>query len=46
MKKQYQYASNQNTPLKFFAPVNIIAPTVYMNSNHDSNNTNKVVFML
>lgn len=44
MKKQYQYNS-KNSPIKFFAPVNIIAPTVYMNSNNDSNN-NKVVFML
>ena len=33
------------SPLKFFAPVQIIAPTVYVNSNNTASNNN-IVFKL
>ncbi len=33
------------SPLKFFAPVQIIAPTVYLNSNGSDSNNN-IVFKL
>jgi hypothetical protein len=32
------------SPLKFYAPVQIIAPTVYLNSNNQNNN--KIIFKL
>jgi hypothetical protein len=37
--------SKNVSPLKFFAPVQIIAPTVYLNSNGGENNSN-IVFKL
>lgn len=37
--------SKNISPLKFFAPVQIIAPTVYLNSNGNENNNN-IVFKL
>jgi hypothetical protein len=35
--------SKNTSPLKFFAPVQIIAPTVYVNSNGNDNNSNIVL---
>lgn len=42
---QLQPQSKNVSPLKFFAPVQIIAPTVYLNSNGGENNNN-IVFKL